>query len=58
MHVFRHNHVSVDAEPEALSYTFQRAEKCIAGVWPPEVRFPVIAAEGEEVKLTGLVKAF
>jgi hypothetical protein len=58
MNVFRHDNISVNAHLETQPRTFEAFEKMIVSVRRCELGLPLIATEGEEMGLAGLVESF
>lgn len=56
MHMLRHDDVSVHAEPVRLPDPFQRGYEDCAAFCAGELRLSAVAAESQEMTLTGLLK--
>jgi hypothetical protein len=57
MNVFRHDHVSVDAQPIAMTRSFQRILEAVSSRRTSEQRLAVITTEGEKVGLPSFLVA-
>ena len=55
MYMFRHDDVSVDAEPVTAANPFERFLERMSGLRADEEAFAPIAGEGDEVRLSGMV---
>lgn len=55
--MFGHDHVTVNAHRKALTHLFQAEHKQVVCVERLKLSFSAITTEGEEVGLSGLVRA-
>src|SRR5580692_4485923 len=55
MHMLGHHHVSDDVESVPLSHSFQGADECISRLLCGQQRSAMIAGEGDEMELPGLL---
>lgn len=58
VNVLGHDHVSVDAETVVAAHSLEGAHESVAGGVVIEIGLSAVAAEGQEVNLAGLLKAF
>jgi hypothetical protein len=58
VHVFGHDDVSIDAELIFLTNPLQGGEERLASRSVPEIQFPVMAAESQEVNVTRILESF
>ena len=56
MYVLWHDDKSIDGHLEAAAHSFQNLNKQLVELRRIETRAPVVASEGHEVSLTGLLK--
>jgi hypothetical protein len=57
MDVFRHHHVTVDAQDIGLANSFERLDKSLTGVDLLKIRAAVIAAKRQEMNISGFLEA-
>ncbi len=57
VNVFRHDHISIDADAEMPSHFFETCDEQVIEIGRLEARLSAGTTEGEEVGLSGLLKA-
>jgi hypothetical protein len=58
MHVFRQDHITENMEDVPSAYLLQSSLKEIADWRGVQIRKPVVATEGEEMKVSSVLKSF
>jgi hypothetical protein len=58
MYMFRHNHITENMEDIPSAYLLQHSHEEIASWGGVQIRKPAMATEGEEMKISGVLKSF